>query len=223
MNGAAAHHHAPTRSDRVLTVGDVIPEFRIPALAATVRGRWVALLYWPKHSCLESTEDVAELRRLSPAFSERDTQFLVACAAIDPDRRTHLPQRRFTSELPFPVLVDVAGELAGALGVDLAVGRPPGRATFVADPAGVIRWTSVSALPAVRNLRDAVEALDALRGAPRAATGPPDRPLIRSCAWCRRLHDEGGWQEPEAYIRRRSGAELTHGICGDCLNKQSPR
>src|SRR5258708_36505282 len=218
MNGAAVQHHGPTRSDRVLTVGAVVPEVRIPALAATVgrawesdsawvRGRWVALLYWPKHTCLESTEDVTELVRLSPAFSERDTQFLVACAAIDLDRRSRAPQRRFTSELPFPVLVDVAGELAGALGVDLGLGQPPGRATFVADPAGVIRWTSVSALPAVRTLRDAVDALDALRGASRPLTGPSGRPLIRSCAWCRRLHDEGGWHEAEAYIRRRSGAE----------------
>ncbi len=234
MNGAAVHHHASTRSDRVLTVGDVIPPFRIPALAATVgkawefdsawvRGRWVALLYWPKHTCLESAEDVTELVRMSPAFSERDTQFLVACAAIDPDRRSHPPQRRFTSELPFPVLVDVAGELAGALGVDLALGQPPGRVTFVADPAGVIRWTSVSALPAVRTLRDAVEVLDAFRGAARPVPGPSGRPLIRSCAWCRRLQDEEGWQDPEDYIRRRSGAELTHGICGDCLREQSPR
>ena len=234
MNGAAVHYDPQARSERVLTVGDVIPEFRLPALAATVgnawefdsawvRGRWVALLYWPKHSCLESPEDVAELVRLSPAFAERDTQFLLACAAIDPDRPRRPSPRPFTSELPFPVLVDVAGALAGRLGVDLAMGRPPGRATFVADPAGVIRWTSVSALPALRNLRDAVEALDALRGAARPRMDASGRPLIRSCAWCRRLHDEGGWHEPEIYIRRRSGAELTHGICGDCLREQSPR
>ena len=234
LNGAALPYEPPARSERVLTVGDVIPEFRLPALAATVgnawefdsawvRGRWVALLYWPKHFALESPEDVTELLRLGPAFAERDTQFLLACAAIDPDRGTRPAQRRFTSDLPFPVLVDVAGELAGRLGVDLAMGRPPGRATFVADPAGVIRWTSVSALPAVRTLRDAVGALDALRGAARPLTGPSGRPLIRSCAWCRRLHDEGGWHEAETYIRRHSGAELTHGICGDCLRQQSPR
>ena len=83
-NGAAVHYDPQARSERVLTVGDVIPEFRLPALAATVgnawefdsawvRGRWVALLYWPRHSCLESPEDVAELVRLSPAFAERDT------------------------------------------------------------------------------------------------------------------------------------------------------
>jgi alkyl hydroperoxide reductase subunit AhpC len=234
LRGAAIHPQVPTRSERVLTVGDVIPEFRLPALAATVgnawefdsawiRGRWVALLYWPKHSCLESPEDVVELARLSPAFAERDSQFLVACASIDPERRGRPQQRRFTSELPFPVVVDVSGALAGALGMDLAVGRPPGRATFVADPAGVIRWTSVSALPAVRTIRDAAEALDALRGTARPLADAAGHPLIRSCAWCRRLQDEAGWHEPESYIRRRSGAELTHGICGDCLCKQSPR
>jgi peroxiredoxin (alkyl hydroperoxide reductase subunit C) len=233
-NGAALPYDPPARSERALTVGDVIPEFRLPALAAVignawefdsawVRGRWVALLYWPKHSGLESPEEMTELARLGPAFAERDTQFLLACAAIDPEHRPRPSQRRFTSDLPFPVLLDVAGELAGRLGVDLALGRPPGRATFVADPAGVIRWTSVSALPAVRTLRDAVGALDALRGAAPPQTDASGRPLIRSCAWCCRLQDEGGWHEAETYIRRHSGAELTHGICGDCFREQSPR
>jgi peroxiredoxin (alkyl hydroperoxide reductase subunit C) len=233
-SGAALTYDLQERSERVLTVGDVIPEFRLPALAATVgnawefdgawlRGRWVALLYWPRQTCVESPEDAAELMRLSPAFGERDTQFLLACAAIDANRAGRPSQRRFTSELPFPVLFDVAGLLAGRLGLDGAMGRPPGRATFVADPAGVIRWTSVSALPAVRNLRDAAQALDALRGAARPAADADGRSLIRSCAWCRRLQDEGGWHEPEIYIRRHSGAELTHGICGECLRAQSPR
>src|SRR5258708_30348465 len=160
MNGAAVQHHGPTRSDRVLTVGAVVPEVRIPALAATVgrawesdsawvRGRWVALLYWPKHTCLESTEDVTELVRLSPAFSERDTQFLVACAAIDLDRRSRAPQRRFTSELPFPVLVDVAGELAGAPGAYPGLRPPPRAATLLAPPPRRVRWATPGAPPPV--------------------------------------------------------------------------
>lgn len=219
----------------MLTVGDVMPDFRLPALAATVgnawefdsawvRGRWVALLYWPRHSCLDCTEDVAELARISPAFSQRDTQFLVACAGLDPVHDRRPEQRRFASELPFPVLVDVAAALAGALGLDAeSAGRPPARATFVADPAGVIRWMSVSALSGLRTLRDAVEAVDALRGVARPDGPSGERPLIRACAWCRRFQDETGWQAPESYIRRRTGAELTHGICEDCLSKQSPR
>src|SRR4029078_5346296 len=101
---AAVPDDLQERSERVLTVGDAIPEFRLPALAATVgnawefdsawvRGRWVALLYWPRHCRLESPEDVAELARLSPAFTERDTQFLLACAAIDPEGRARPTQR----------------------------------------------------------------------------------------------------------------------------------
>jgi hypothetical protein len=180
----------------------------------------VALLYWPDCACLQSGEDAAGLVRMSPAFSERETQFLVACAAIDPERRLRPQQRRFTSELPFPVLVDVAGELARALGLE--GGRLPRRAAFVADPTGVIRWMGMSVLPALRTLHDAVDAVDALRGAAHASGGGArDRRLIRACAWCQRLQDEAGWHAPESYIRRRTGAELTHGICGDCLAKQS--
>src|SRR5689334_11155909 len=109
-SGAALPYEPLPRSETVLTVGDVIPEFRLPALAATVgnawefdstcvRGRWVALLYWTRHCRLESPEDVADLARLSPAFTERDTQFLLACAAIDPEGRARPTQRRFTSDL----------------------------------------------------------------------------------------------------------------------------
>ena len=69
---AVLDHDERPRGDRVLTVGDMIPDFRLPALAATVghgwefdsawlRGRWVALLYWPKQSCLESLGDYATL------------------------------------------------------------------------------------------------------------------------------------------------------------------
>lgn len=224
-------HRVAHRSDRVLTVGDALPDFRLPALAATVgnpwefdstwvRGRWVALLYWPRQSCVHSTQDVAELAHLSPAFADRETQFVVACAALDAERGGRPQPRRFKSELPFPVVVDVAGALAGALGLDLTGGHATGRATFVADPSGLVRWMSVSALSALRNLHDAVDALASLRGAARPSVG--SRPLIRACAWCSRLQDEAGWHAPESFIRRRTGAELTHGICGECLRQQSP-
>jgi alkyl hydroperoxide reductase subunit AhpC len=235
----------PPRPARMLTVGEVIPEFRLPALAATVgngwefdsawlRGRWVALLYWPKQSCLESATDVAELASMAAAFSDRETQFVAASAAIVPDRREGRPQRRFASELPFPVLVDVRGDLAIALGLDAITPQRLVRATFVADPAGVVRWMSVSDLSAVRSLREAAEALHTARGGavspgrvalPSADAPPPaaERRLIRACAWCRRLKDDEEWLSPEAFIRRRTASELTHGICCECLRKQSPR
>lgn len=241
-----------------LTVGDAIPDFRLPALAVSVgngwefdsawlRGRWVALLYWPKQSCLESATDVAELASMGSAFSDRETQFVAVSAALAPQRRDALAQSRLSSEMPFPVLVDVRGDLAAALGIDVTGARRAVRATFVADPSGVIRWMSASDLSAVRSLHEAAQALNTARGgpppagvasftpvpsfaplpsfAPAVAAAPRggDPRLIRACAWCSRLQDEGEWLAPEDFIRRRTRAEVSHGICCECLRTQMPR
>ena len=44
------------------------------------------------------------------------------------------------------------------------------------------------------------------------------RGLIPICASCKKIRDEEGqWQALERYIRERSGAEFTHGLCPVCL------
>jgi len=43
--------------------------------------------------------------------------------------------------------------------------------------------------------------------------------LVLVCAWCKRMPDGGGtWREGR---RLAPGEEPTHGICPDCLEKQS--
>jgi len=43
------------------------------------------------------------------------------------------------------------------------------------------------------------------------------------CASCKKIRDnEGNWQQMEAYIRDRSEAEFSHGICPDCARKLYP-
>lgn len=43
------------------------------------------------------------------------------------------------------------------------------------------------------------------------------------CASCKKIRDnEGNWQQLEAYIRDRSEAEFSHGICPDCARKLYP-
>ena len=45
--------------------------------------------------------------------------------------------------------------------------------------------------------------------------------LLPICAWCKRIRDdEGYWEQVEAYIRDRTDATFTHGICPDCLEKE---
>lgn len=47
--------------------------------------------------------------------------------------------------------------------------------------------------------------------------------LIPICASCKKIRDDQGfWQQIETYIRERSDASFSHGICPDCLKKLYP-
>ncbi len=47
--------------------------------------------------------------------------------------------------------------------------------------------------------------------------------LIPICAWCKKIRDDKGyWKKVETYIREHSDASFTHGICPECLRKESP-
>src|SRR5262249_41639136 len=151
-------------------------------------------------------------------LAARETQFLLACASAG-ERGPRPEARRPSGDPSFPVLLDAAEELGRALGRPPAAGRLPARATFVADPAGTVRWRAVSPRGPLRVLHDAGDAMDALRGSSRR--GSSGCRLVRACAWCQRLQDEEGWHTAESYISRRLGTGITHGICGDCLKKQS--
>ena len=44
--------------------------------------------------------------------------------------------------------------------------------------------------------------------------------LLPICAWCKRIRDdEGYWNQVEAYFHKYTGADFTHGICPQCLEK----
>jgi PAS domain S-box-containing protein len=41
--------------------------------------------------------------------------------------------------------------------------------------------------------------------------------LLPMCAWCKRIRDnEGSWSDVEHYVRHKTNADFTHGICPDC-------
>lgn len=47
--------------------------------------------------------------------------------------------------------------------------------------------------------------------------------IIPICASCKKVRDdEGAWQQLESYIRSRSDAQFSHGICPECLEKMYP-
>lgn len=41
--------------------------------------------------------------------------------------------------------------------------------------------------------------------------------LLPICSNCKRIRNQdGGWEQMEVYIRDRSGADFSHGICPEC-------
>jgi hypothetical protein len=47
--------------------------------------------------------------------------------------------------------------------------------------------------------------------------------LLPICAGCKRIKDDqGAWKQIETYVRDRSEAEFSHGICPECARKLYP-
>ncbi len=47
--------------------------------------------------------------------------------------------------------------------------------------------------------------------------------LLPICSYCKRIRDDdGNWEQIELYIRKRSQAEFTHGICPECMKRLYP-
>lgn len=47
--------------------------------------------------------------------------------------------------------------------------------------------------------------------------------LLPICAGCKKIRDDKGeWEQIEAYIKARSDADFTHGMCPDCLERLYP-
>ena len=47
--------------------------------------------------------------------------------------------------------------------------------------------------------------------------------MLPICSCCKKIRDDKGyWQQIEAYIRRHSEADFTHGICPECAKKLYP-
>jgi peroxiredoxin (alkyl hydroperoxide reductase subunit C) len=211
----------------LLTVGETLPGFRVPALvdngqgvelgeldSQTLRGRWSVLLYWPSdfgHVCPELLDAVAQAEQAAP-----ETRFLPATAAVAPAGLLE-DWARQVLRLRAPIAVDERGELGTLLGV---TSREPlaSRVSVVADAEGRVRWFNLSDISPRRDLRQALLVLHALREPQdEPSRSPADESLIAMCAWCRRVRDAGSWHTQETYIRRRTGNEFTHGICGDCM------
>jgi phosphoserine phosphatase RsbU/P len=47
--------------------------------------------------------------------------------------------------------------------------------------------------------------------------------IIPICSFCKRVYDQGSWDQVEAYVSRHSDILFSHAICPDCMREQYPQ
>ncbi|MBM3358766.1 MAG: peroxiredoxin [Betaproteobacteria bacterium] len=146
--------------------GDPAPGFSLPDQngkthsLADFRNKWLVLYFYPKNNTPGCTEQACTFRddwhKLSAMGAE------VVGVSVD-DAASH---SRFAKKygLPFPLLADTGGSVAGRYGSihDLGVVKFAKRNTFLIDPEGRIARVYLSASTS-RNSREVIEDLQKLQ------------------------------------------------------------
>jgi len=63
----------------------------------------------------------------------------------------------------------------------------------------------------IRKLQESLSEIKSLRG------------ILPLCCFCKKVRDDKGyWEQVDVYIRKHSGADISHSICPECLKKHYP-
>lgn len=144
---------------------------------ADYRGRWLVLFAHPADFTPVCTSELVALARAHDRFLAMDCDLLAL--SID-SLYSHLAwlesmRDRFGVTVPFPLVEDPSMIIARAYGM-LAIDAPGSatvRGTFVIDPAGIIRSTSVYPLSVGRNIDELLRLVTALRHGDAAGLQTP--------------------------------------------------
>ena len=160
----------------MLSIGEKFPAFRLQAVVATGPGhefaeiddkaypeKWKIVFFWPMDFTFVCPTEIAEFGRRTAEFRARGAEVLGASTDthyVHLAWRTHEPMLR---DLPFPMLADTQRALTTALGVLHPTEGVALRATFIVDPAGMIRHVSVNDLAVGRSVDETLRVLAALQ------------------------------------------------------------
>lgn len=162
--------------NRVLGIGERFPEFSVPAVVSTekgkefitvtnrdIAGKWAVVFFWPMDFTFVCPTEIAEFNRELRDFQDRDT---VVLGSSTDSQFVHLAWRNNHADLKdlkYPMLADNKKELSEALGILHPTEKVPLRATYIVDPEGIVRWVSINDLKVGRNVKEVIRTLDALQ------------------------------------------------------------
>ncbi len=141
------------------------------------RGRWLVLAFYPRDFTRVCPTEIRELSKRAREFA--DVGAAAVAVSVD-DVETH---RRWIAEVLGPIAVplaaDPARENARAWGALLEREGVAARATFVVDPAGVVRHAAFYDPSVGRSISEILRVIEALRaGEPSPAEWRPGEPTL---------------------------------------------
>ena len=172
-------------------VGDHAPDVLLDAYARDSGGpvsirvsdylsHWVVLFFYPRDFTFVCPTELLAFEELRADFSEADAVVLAASTDSYWSHRAWLGSSEALAEVSYPVLADTAHELTAAFGVLLEDGSAQ-RATYVIDPAGIVRHATVSDLSVGRSADETLRVLYALqRGGLCPAGWRPGEPTLKA-------------------------------------------
>jgi lipoyl-dependent peroxiredoxin subunit C len=158
----------------MIGVGDKFPSFNLKSVVPGTDqfvnidnnnfiGTWSVVFSWPKDFTFVCPTEIAEFSNQAPAFAEKNAK--VYGFSTD-NEFVHLAWRssnKLLNNLRIPMLSDIKHELSNALGVLDEKEGVAQRATFIVDPAGIVRFVMVTDLNVGRNVNEVLRVLDALQ------------------------------------------------------------
>lgn len=164
-----------------LMVGESVPHFRASAVIGGTAseipperafrdvsltdflGRWLVMIFYPFDFSPVCPTELVGFARHYKEFAEIDTEII----ALSTDSTfSHLAWRRQDErlrEIPYLILADTAGVISSAFGVYNARAGVAQRATFIVDPAGVLRYLVVHSDSVGRSVVETQRVLEALQ------------------------------------------------------------
>ncbi len=152
-------------SSKTLKVGDVAPDFTLPAQdgrsvrLSDFRGnKPVVVYFYPKDNTPGCTTEACTFRDHYEDFQQIGAE-VIGISSDDAASHEGFANKH---RLPFILLSDTDGAVRKAYGVPATLGLLPGRMTFVIDQDGVIRHIFNSQLRAARHVEEALGILKQL-------------------------------------------------------------
>jgi peroxiredoxin (alkyl hydroperoxide reductase subunit C) len=167
---------------------------------SALRGKWVALVFYPADFSYICPTELAEFAALYPDFKKLGAEVVSVSSDTAYAHQAWHDADPMIAQVAYPMAADPSGKLAYAFGV-LVEGGEPGltadeglaqRGTFLIDPAGVLRAMEISDTAVGRSAKETLRKLEALqyteanKGALCPASWQPGQPALEPAATARK-------------------------------------